>query len=725
VAEAVELEWQEALPGDFNLDGACDFDDLVQLSNYNGCDKRTFGLRQGTVAQHFDILDANADGSIGLGDIRPLAQHYMQRLDSYEVQRRQVGSGKWSALPETAERETAVAASLRGGKLEQPPTYNFSDSQPLRPTAEYRVVARLGAQRGTDSWPSPLYTDTARSATMRWHPPAAVLRVGQPFSPELNGGIIQGYKRYRLDVGADGSNEGFVSTFPSDEGQAAALEFTPQAAGELLVRIAYEDSVGNRRFEQTLFNVTVGNRLPALPPPLNLGDSTVPRRLAVDEDSCRDPDGDQLEFSYELTFPDNTIVTQRRVPSFPALEVPGRYNLRITASDSMGSTVWTSVFDLHAPSPVTDWQSHAVPLPASPYSAFDAAIIGGRLAIAYVGSERLMYSQATDEHGTQWPTQHVVLESNVPLWGLGLNSAKVRLLDTGGRPGLHLAAKDMNSLSVTQLHAPHYFIAAQDDGGAAWLPPHPLAGTTSETAGARWGAMALVDNRPALAYLDGSRIAYLRALDTHGTDWPAVPNLIETRTDFPATDGLYFESIDLVEDDRLPLLALGWNGLQGLYVCAGRNVAGGAWSVPRQVTDREYAATNPCCFTGPAGQPVLTIAGSTFRTLLGSEGAAPTQMFPVSSLMQFSAIERDYGTIGPHIAVVGFVEGRNGLFYCESLDRYGTGWGTPSSVSFADVALADPVLLDFGGQPGILYWQLAGDTLQLMLALRSGSSGGA
>ena len=138
-------------------------------------------------------------------------------------------------------------------------------------------------------------------------------------------------------------------------------------------------------------------------------------------------------------------------------------------------------------------------------------VVNGHPAISYWGSfdglytDDFVYVRANDPDGTTWGETVLIASGD---WIMEY-SADNSLAVVNGRPAIacYMDYNDERGL---------WYVRAMDENGSAWSEPLWI-GEMDEIA-ENGLSMAVVDERPAIAYQDG-QLQYIRALDANGDEW--------------------------------------------------------------------------------------------------------------------------------------------------------------------------------------------------------------
>jgi hypothetical protein len=170
----IDLNWIEQMVGDYDMNGAVGISDLTAIGQFY-LDPVSYddpGLHGGfgdwpsgnpldasTGALNWRLarVDGNADGSVSIQDLTPLALHFKQRLHGYRVYRKLPGETSFSLLPDPGDSGSPMSVD-RPAVFDKVVAYNFSDDLSSLAIStgvvEYYVAPydELGSLEGTESW---------------------------------------------------------------------------------------------------------------------------------------------------------------------------------------------------------------------------------------------------------------------------------------------------------------------------------------------------------------------------------------------------------------------------------------------------------------------------------------------------------------------------------------------------------------------------------------------
>jgi len=182
--EGVTLSWTERLIGDCDQSGEVGISDITPIAmNYqaqvNYDDPAIHGGIEwwptgdpdddggtgdtpspGSGAENWRLsrIDSDASGEIGVPDITPIANHYLERLDGYRVYRKGPGDVEFTMIgspddpgsPLTIPRESTFQPGETAPDANRPVRYRFTDSSSTEPGAYFYKVAPFDTESGAE-----------------------------------------------------------------------------------------------------------------------------------------------------------------------------------------------------------------------------------------------------------------------------------------------------------------------------------------------------------------------------------------------------------------------------------------------------------------------------------------------------------------------------------------------------------------------------------------------
>jgi hypothetical protein len=528
---ALLLQWAEALPGDLDLNGEVNSADLQPLARFFNLDLAEVASKVITAGGPSDVsawfarLDGDGNGVLTLGDIKPIADHFNQRLDGYRVYRRQPGAADWQALPDPAAPSNPLAAMRLPGAPSppQPLVYTFTESPAPTGELEYMVVPvyLAGAQEGTPSNARAVRLYPAGTTVNIWAARLTqfpnICMLGEELEVVFNLMDIPAASfpvQLEFDVDSDGRYEARQTVSAPADGIVQRLAFAAAGTYPVRVRIASPGDGQSGFWTEWPVAVRDGNRPPQARLQLLLDDRSAPSYLSCSADGTNDPDGDQLTTEFLLQRPG------QRAPQLLTdlqLTEPGEYKLVLVATDALGAVSKASAsFVLDAAAALgSAWRGSSVYTGALPYNnGIMAAQVGGHPALLANGQ---LYTAASADGG-QWASaaRPPAPEPDAQFGTL------YQLADVNGRPALvEVAARGMLDWSM-------YYTVAQDAAGSSWSPAFLVPSGANPYVDRP--LLGVVAGRPALAWPSfsgsGPGAWYLRANDDYGLDWPAAPQFV-------------------------------------------------------------------------------------------------------------------------------------------------------------------------------------------------------
>ena len=246
---------------------------------------------------------------------------------------------------------------------------------------------------------------------------------------------------------------------------------------------------------------------------------------------------------------------------------PGEhFELRYCAAEDDVGLSWNAPLTLSAESQYTD--SYEVPCVAE---------IDGRPAVLYavevVGARQAYFVRATDDYGASWGTP-------VSVGGPGLSFlSNLAVID--GEPACFVA-RTLTEPDDMQL----YYVTGNDAAGSSFGTEQMMKSLGFQSM--FMGKLAEVDGKPAVAYLLGADIYFLRATDAAGTAWG------DTQT--VATSSGMAIGIDLAVILGRPAVAyfVWWYCTSGeIWYVSAQDGTGVAWNAAELITDREFDMAYP------------------------------------------------------------------------------------------------------------------------------------
>ncbi|MCP5538798.1 MAG: tail fiber domain-containing protein [Akkermansiaceae bacterium] len=321
------------------------------------------------------------------------------------------------------------------------------------------------------------------------------------------------------------------------------------------------------------------------------------------------------------------------------------------------------------------------------------ALVDGRPAIAYAdinGADRLVYIIADDASATSWGAPVTVDSGNV-----GVHCA---LGVIGGRPAI--AYRDSTNTATK-------FAIASDAGGSSWT-------TLTIDSGAECNSPSVreVDGKPAVAYLDtaGAVAKYAYASTADGAnpgDWTVV-------TIAPTTDNT---GATLAVVDGRPAMAFLDGATGQLQYVRANDAAGASWPAPVPITPAAGIGSGGTYASMAiiAGRPAVAYRSIPENKVYflraddaqGSSWGAPALVSSTSAHGNFNSLT----VIGGRPALAyGDQSGVRGIVIVLANDAEGTSWGTTCFVEILQARFSS--LLDLDGRAAISYLADVPDTLK-------------
>lgn len=295
--------------------------------------------------------------------------------------------------------------------------------------------------------------------------------------------------------------------------------------------------------------------------------------------------------------------------------------------------------------------------PNSGGSYTSLALANGRPAIAFRqdATRQLKYVRALDDAGNSWALAEVVAENA---------GAFLDLVLVNGNPAIAFTDSATGALK---------FVRAQNADGGLWGSPVSIPGSANVGS----ISMKVVNSNPAIAYHAGRVLAYVRATDAAGANWP-----FATALDFDGPGG--FEVGDYANLEVLP----GSPARPAIVYLAD------SASCTNQLLGNEVRFLRANDANGGTWSPYQTLA----RGVVEVYG---------------SALDRSRANVGLGISMA-LVSGTPAVIYREANYVPGLGGGEVLLSSYRYVRAKDPLGLDWGDKVGPLAEGKSGDDVKLL-----------
>jgi hypothetical protein len=253
------------------------------------------------------------------------------------------------------------------------------------------------------------------------------------------------------------------------------------------------------------------------------------------------------------------------------------------------------------------------------------------------------------------------------------------------------------------------YVLAKDDVGSEWNPPVTAVLSTTAHIDITGISLAVVDGKPAIAYVDykSNDLLFVRATDAAGTTWGAPVTADDSGQVMEGDNGIYdILGISLVEVDGNPAIAYQRN--DHLYYVRASNGGGTSWGAPIEVDDDTAWNGEFNSMAVVNGNPAIAYFDGGNNDLMYIQSYdAQGSGWPASGLI----VESD-GLVGHYtsLAVVNGVpaiayqhQGSGELRYQTAKDVNGAAWNDPVIVDEIGVVGRFASLQVVGGVPAIAY----------------------
>jgi len=521
-ADADDLTWYYAHPGDYNQDGLITVNDITPLGVNFGAEG-PFDLETS-----LSVVDGNSDGLITVNDITPIGQNFNKSIERYQA----FHSANMEDYPASNTAPNGAGATLLGTvqlknnpllankrrlftlHLDNPPTSGYGWVRPL--SNEYDL--------GT---PSNLITfdssgNLAPAAALSADPTSGdaplIVEFDAGASTDSDGEIVQ----YKFDFDGDA-----VADLEADQSSA---QHTYGSAGVFDASVTVVDDDGAEDSAGVTITVSGGGNQPPTAKLTVMPDSVPPGTTVVlDGSGSSDPEGTTLHYSFDPegdgTFQAPTTEasldwTYTELGEFqPALRVTDEDGLEDTAQGSLDVNLGTLeryTIDAQCEPQQMAWMLSMVVSGGRPGVVYyDAAA-----ELGYTVRWRYPLTPSCDS----WGDQRGVVKGDRYISGATvLNKAAFAYTDGS------------DILFISCLNA---------DGSGNWNSSQIMA-DASEICSSYLilPSLAVISGKPAMICisvdaLTGGSLFYNRAQDVSGYSWPTATKLIDFSTDLISTSSL-------------------------------------------------------------------------------------------------------------------------------------------------------------------------------------------
>ena len=629
----IELSFTERLLGDYDQNGEVNIADLTPLGlhfaapvsyadpqAHGGLSYWPAGEPDGGGAANWRLarIDGDANGELNIADLTPLALHWNQRLDGYQLFRRAPGETAFHLVENPANPLMPYTLPRPATGSDQPVRYRYTDSPDAAGLYEYLVSAYDGLSQSSG----------AASGTVAVHTEPVV--INEPPQAALSADPASGQAPLdvELDASASTDGDGTVTVYEWDwegdgiydfeSGGDAAVQHTYAQAGSFMPAVRVTDDGGAQ--DTASCGLSVSAQPGNLPPQASLtatpDSGLAPLDVELDASASSDSDGTVTVYEwdwegdgiydFESGGDASVLHTYTQAGGFtPAVRVTDDGGAQDTAS--CGLSVAGDPGNLPPVASLdAEPNSGLAPLDVS----FDASASydpDGTLvsyewdfdgdAVVDLTTEQ-PYAQHTYSERGHFPATVTVYDSGA---AKAPSDAGGGASDSGGDPvdvlgwelfpteqrfpaGYGLDAEliaGQPALSYFPLAPFHYsYIRAADSGGSSWGTPADIdTDGSSDYCGPT--ALLEVGGRPALFYTQFNaggllELAYVRASDAVGASWPDSAVSIATLTD-------HWAEVDCLLADGNPAVVFSDNYGKALYYCRAADALGQNWGAPLTV----------------------------------------------------------------------------------------------------------------------------------------------
>jgi len=546
------LQWTERLIGDYDQNGEVNLSDLAPIASRFG-DSLTYRAPVGPVTWwpqgdawddggagagnppaagspaldwRLARVDGDNNGAVTLADITPIAQHWKEHVNAYQVWCMGPGPGNFVRLlypanplaPLSVLRADTYPAGGTSPDPLRPMCYSLVDVPVAPGIYEYYVVPvdyindftyNLGP---ASNHVTVNYTAAGGAVNQ---PPTVVLTATPPTGPapltvtwdasmsyDPDGSIT----KFEWDLDQDG-------TFDYDSGMTTSYDRGYITTGTYTFSVQVTDDQGAT--SSTTASVTVtpgpgGNQPPTAWLVANPPSGPAPLTVTWDASGSTDPDNNIDHYMWDRDG-DGTCEWTDDATLEKTYTLTGTYSMKVIAQDtydaqSPPATAWVEVT-----SGTPFWHHYSLDLHGSDFTGASLALIAGHPAVSYVDTTRmrLVYVRATDNRGDAWDTPIDVVDLQPEGGGFTC------LADVNGRPGISYV-KELPATFLSELH----FTRAKDDTGSSWAAVDVIVDDVLEI---MENSLAVVNGNPAIAYFEwtNKQVHYIRSADSDGQSWGA------------------------------------------------------------------------------------------------------------------------------------------------------------------------------------------------------------
>ena len=328
------------------------------------------------------------------------------------------------------------------------------------------------------------------------------------------------------------------------------------------------------------------------------------------------------------------------------------------------------------------------------------AVVDGRPAIAYYGyggylsDQDLMYARALDTTGSLWDGWHTADST-------GDVGQYASLAIVNGHPAI--AYYDATNLDLK-------YVRANDATGSSWGTP-VTAYNTGDVG--RYASLQVVNGNPAIAYYDGDpnyNLKYVRANDINGSTWGT-----PSTADSDANVGVH-ASLAVV-DGRPAIAYLDQSNWDLKYVWAD-DVNGSNWGTPVIVDGDGIVGAWPSLAVVD-GRPAIAYVGNSSPDLKyvraddasGSDWGTPVTLDSAGDVGAYASL----AVVDGHPAISYYDADNDDLKYVWASDATGSSWGSPVAVDSAGDVGQWASLAEVDDRPAIAYYDYTNGDLRFAI----------